>query len=111
MIKVFQMTHDSASATITQPEKKMAIISNFHSKMHQMGHGSSLMEKICRWADENELRLLLTVQRYGHPIGPSNADLIKFYKRFGFEEISNTRPVMMARPAKIAGNTRPIIEK
>ncbi len=46
------------------------------------GIGSKIMEKICDFADENNLRIGLTPSS---DFGGSKSRLIKFYKNFGFK--------------------------
>ena len=66
---------DSNSATVT----------GLYSRERNKGHATALMQKIVEWADANNMTLILDVLRFGHPIGPDNAYLIRFYEKFGFE--------------------------
>lgn len=53
----------------------------------KQGVGTSVMKEICKYADENKMRILLTAAVKDDFHGTtSNSRLKSFYKRFGFVE-------------------------
>lgn len=56
-------------------------------KDRKQGVGSSVLKELCKYADENKLRMLLTAAVKDDFHGTtSNSRLKTFYKRFGFVE-------------------------
>jgi len=57
------------------------------------------MEKVSRYADENDLVLRLIIMRYGYSDekAMNNVQLEEFYSKFGFERHDNTLPIFMIR--------------
>lgn len=67
-----------------------------HDKQHQ-GYATSLMHKVCREADKQNIVLVLYPQPFGDNIALSRRQLIEWYEgRFGFQCIQ-AEPVLMAR--------------
>lgn len=58
------------------------------------------MEKICKYADERGITLILIAQAYGHfdHKALDNDQLVEFYKKFGFEiDPGSQKPYTMTR--------------
>jgi len=92
--------YESASANLLMQPDGSAFLLNVMSKERGQGHGTKLMERICTFADQNRLRLTLSVQRFGDPHGGlDNQQLLDFYKKFGFTVTKKERrqPVEMER--------------
>jgi len=82
--KTIGMQYESASVRLVMLPNKSATISNLYSRERGKGHAGKLMQMVIDWADVNGLNLQLAVGRYGHPIGPNNDVLTRFYEKFGF---------------------------
>lgn len=89
----------SASAVLKFGEhRREALLCDVRSELHGLGHGTEVLNLVIRYADYRGVDLWLKVQRNGDPrSGLSNAQLIPFYRRFGFVVVENTKPVMMVR--------------
>ena len=67
-------------------------------ELRQHGHGTTLLETVTRWADNEHLRLTLFADPIGDD-GPSLNRLIRWYKRHGFERIrGKSRRLMLRKP-------------
>ena len=67
-------------------------------ELRQHGHGTTLLETVTRWADDEHLRLTLFADPIGDD-GPSLNRLIRWYKRHGFERIrGKNRRLMLRKP-------------
>jgi len=93
---------DGASARLFIFSDDVARLTSVMARKKGIGAGRAIMEKICRYADEHGLDLVLYVQRYGDPRqGLSNAQLIEFYRKFGFHVDGDFKqPVMMWRSSQ-----------
>lgn len=90
-IEIKMWEYKSATAKMTIWDKESATIADLFARERQQGHATKLMEAICTYADENNIDILLTAKRYGHPIGPTTLRLVKFYEKFGFEVLGRDR--------------------
>ena len=96
--EVRTFAHKSATVNIVLWEGKHATVSSLYSKERGQGHASYLMGMICRFADEQGMKLIIEIGSYGDdPGGMDNIQLEKFYEKYGFVRISKTKPVVMER--------------
>lgn len=79
------LRHESATVKLVHWNKDVVSLTNLYSKERRKGHATELMKIVCQLADNEGFLLQLVPGRYGHPIGPDNAVLIKFYESFGFK--------------------------
>lgn len=94
---VIKLSHKSASVRLF-PDYDSYRVSDLYSKQRGLGHASELMKKVVEYADEHSIDLYLIAQAYGRNPELSNAQLISFYKRFGFKVVPNRKkPTMMER--------------
>ena len=100
-MKNVEFKHETARLVLHIWDDKEATVSSLHSTQRKQGHATGLMEKVISYADEHGLSLILDAQQFGHPIGPDNAYLVEFYKRFGFEVLNaKARVKTMRRPSQ-----------
>lgn len=96
-------TYKSANGKLTIWNDKNATVSNVFSVRRGLGHATRVMQSMCKYADENEMSLLLEVQQYGYADNdsPDNSGLRRWYRLFGFVSCENNR---MVRTHKIQGS-------
>lgn len=70
-------------------------------QFQRQGYATQLMLDVCEEADRNGMTLMLWPRPYGDDIALSQAMLIRWYQRFGFQVIQPD-PVLMARPPGVA---------
>lgn len=105
LVQSFEMHFMSASAHIYEWDNDSATIANLYSQVRRQRHASELMDLVIAWAEAHRLTLQLRVRRYGHPIGPTNRQLVEFYERYGFVELvpsdgSKSEAIFMQRLLK-----------
>lgn len=105
---ILVFVHEEASAKLTPLEPNVYILSNVWSKTRRRGYATGVMRKVVKHADENNLILVLRVQRYGSPHQPAmnNHQLERFYAHFGFvkdpDPEERRAPVFMRRvPSRV----------
>lgn len=93
------LKHESASVTLRVWKDGEAIVTDLIARDRRKGHATELMHKVVDFADDEGLTLILLARRYGHPIGPDNMQLKKFYEKFGFvrERDPDPRVIFMIR--------------
>jgi ribosomal protein S18 acetylase RimI-like enzyme len=91
------------SETVAVPEEMRSGIRELSSMVtnpdkRKQGHADALLHTVCYEADKNGIVLLLTVKSSGEM---SDKNLIKLYKKHGFQEMPNKpdNPILMARQA------------
>lgn len=66
-------------------DETKATLSNLFSIVRNQGHAKGVLREACNFADENDLQIVLRVQRYGGDhLCPDNAGLKRLYSQFGF---------------------------
>lgn len=78
------LKYESASVKLIHWQEQMVTITNLFAKERRKGHATELMKMVCNIADDKGYIMQLVPGQYGHPIGPGNDVLIKFYESFGF---------------------------
>jgi len=90
-----------ASAQLLIWDDGTSRLSNVYSRDRGLGQATRLLEKIAAFADEQKLSIFLTVKRFGYADRKAltNAQLVEFYSKFGFEIVLDGEPivVMMCR--------------
>lgn len=77
-------------------------IVSLESTNQRKGHATSLMWMVCHEADGARIALIVQPKSFGDG-GMDDAQLEKFYLKFGFEKIQQVPVVLMAR--------RPVLQK
>lgn len=97
-----QFREESASAHLIMFNDHEAVLSSVKSENRRQGHARLLLQKIMEYADDNGIVITLTVNRYGHPIGPPNEVLKALYSEFGFVVIGGieAKPIMQRTPVQ-----------
>lgn len=96
----------SASAIlVVSASTGLATIWSLLSQERRRGHATGLLQFICDRADREGLELTLTVGSEGGPEDASNADLIRLYGKFGFEEFKADNPYHLGRQPRRKGST------
>lgn len=94
--------HESASAELKYFYDGVGYfrLVNLYSEKTGQGHATELMKKICSYADERGIDILLRANPFGHTEGMLEKDrLIEFYKKFGFE-VGDVRKDIMYRKSQ-----------
>jgi GNAT superfamily N-acetyltransferase len=97
--------HESASARL-QDVSGVIMLCHVYSRERRQGHATGLMEKVCRYADENEIRLHLRASPYKTTRQsdiPNQQKLEEFYRRFGFITDYRMPAGWMVRPVLFKG--------
>jgi len=92
----------SVESVMEKGKQARIFIEYIEAKM--AGHGALALQKICRWADENQIVLGL---KASEDFGTAKDKLISIYKHFGFEPII----AEMERPYETATLTKEYINK
>lgn len=84
---------DSASAKLRISDEGVATLSNVFSREPRKGHATSLMETVCKMADDESLIIILEARAYHYRNGEGldNRELALFYQKFGFRVIPGDR--------------------
>lgn len=85
--------YESATARIKDVSGNY-MLCHVYARERRQGHATGLMEKVCRYADENKIVLYLVADPYktnmhSDILGP--AQLEGFYKKFGFMNTKHQR--------------------
>lgn len=91
--------HESASARI-KAVSGIQMLCHVYSRERRQGHATGLMEKVCRYADENHITLYLIADPYKTTMNSdimTPARLEEFYHKFGFINTDHQR-WMLRRP-------------
>jgi len=101
-----EICYRSASANLSvSPSVGLAFIGSLVSQDRRQGHATGLLQLICDRADREGLELRLTVGSEGGPEDASNADLIRFYGKFGFEQLTADNAYYLGRQPSRGGST------
>lgn len=80
--------YESASAKLEElgPAKTTYSLRNLFSRSRGQGHAKGVMQQIVQYADDNNITILLVIQRYGYKDKKAldNSQLKAFYEKFGF---------------------------
>lgn len=100
--RVTKFKQATASALLHEYDHGLSRLSNLQSIEKQSGHATAVMQDIVEYLDDNELRCVLKVGRFGSVReGMSNPQLITFYEKFDFKVVDPDLPhrgqVMMSR--------------
>lgn len=97
--------HKSASLRIAiaegLPESMRPLtreVVDVRSENPNKGHARALLHEVCTEADNYWVTLLVQVHAFDD--GMSDEQLVKFYSRFGFEQIQ-VEPILMARSPQL----------
>lgn len=92
--------HKSASICMNFAggKKTAVVLTDLIAQSPRKGHGSKLMKDVVAYADMLGRDLLL--EAVADRVTISQSNLVKFYKRFGFEKIGPGKPVIMRRKAR-----------
>lgn len=106
MVTSETICYKSASVNLSvSPSVSVAFIGSLVSQERRQGHATGLLQLICDRADREGLELRLTVGSEGGPEEASDADLIRFYGKFGFEQLSADNTYYLGRRPKREGST------
>jgi len=96
---LIKFSHESASARIVTASDGTGSLTGVYSKERRKGHAKGLMQKVTEYADENQVIVLLTVQRYGYKDNEAldNIQLMQFYKKFGFDVVPTDTKILRMR--------------
>ena len=92
--------YESASAKIRLIEGEY-VLRNIYASKRSQGHGTGLMREVEAFASKHNLRLVLEVRAYSSVTRKDildEAQLIEFYKKFGFIIDHRKPPTWMVRP-------------
>lgn len=78
-------TYKSSSLELRERDGYMQLV-NLYSKEPGKGHATSLLTKVCEYADQHGVTIQLIAKQYGNSHGLSNEQLSKLYERFGFNQ-------------------------
>src|SRR4051812_21635630 len=76
-------------------------------KPRKRGTGTAVMNELCAFADRHGVTMKLTPAQKGFEATTSRARLIRFYKRFGFQENHKQTPIaagMIRSPVQRGGS-------
>ena len=94
--------YESASANLSLSSRSnSAFIGSLVAEERRRGHGTELLRLICERADAEGLDLLLTVGADGGPGDPDREALIRFYGRFGFEQMNPDNRYYLGRTHRL----------
>lgn len=85
--------HESASARIKEVSGN-SMLCHVYSRERRQGHATGLMEKVCRYADENGITLYLVADPYKTTMQSdimTPGQLEEFYRKFGFVNTDHQR--------------------
>lgn len=106
MVTAETICYRSASAILSvSASLGLAFIGSLISQERRRGHATGLLQLICDRADREELELRLTVGSEGGPEDASNADLIRFYGKFGFEQLNADNAYYLGRRPRLEAAT------
>lgn len=86
MHAIVRFYHETSSCKLLVWDKDKATLSNLFSRKRGQGHAKEVMRQACRYADKQQLTVILEVQQYQYADSKAmdNAALRRFYERFGF---------------------------
>ena len=88
---------ESASALIKEKDD-MLWLTQVYSRKRGLGHGTGLMERVTKYAEENKVDLHLLVRPYDAVANKgilTEPQLVEFYSKHGFEVFKQTPPKEM----------------
>jgi ribosomal protein S18 acetylase RimI-like enzyme len=92
------LSYRSARLEVTVWEdEQTGSVTAFWADYRRRGHGTQLMKRLIKIADQMQLNLILEVGAYGTDKDPNNDQLTTFYKKFGFKTVNEN---VMERKAK-----------
>lgn len=98
--RIISFRFKSSSATVIVLPDGTGRLTNVYSEDRGHGHATALMQEIAKFADKEGVELRLVPKRYGYADkkSPSNPQLIEFYKKHGFELVTELPEPTMVRP-------------
>lgn len=92
MTYTMSMSYKSARMElVVWEDESTGSVSSLWSDYRGRGHATGLFERVIHLADALKLNLILEVAPYGDESSALDKDqLIRFYKKFGFEETDGT---------------------
>lgn len=100
MATIVRFYHEKSSCKLLVWDKDKATLSNLFSQKRGLGHARAVMEKACKYADRQNLTVILEVQQYQYADSKAmdNEALRRFYEKFGF--VWCGRNMMQRKPSQ-----------
>lgn len=101
MTNIIDFEHESATCQIVEWDDGTLSLSNVYSTVRRQGHATKLLTKVMLWVDEQGKLLKTAAEAHGPGDKMTTAQLVEYYKKFGFESLTNaTNYVYMERKPK-----------